>query len=158
MTRFMKSEHGQEFSWRGVKYRTVMAPDAAQGAMSMFESISPPLSGPPRHVHDREDESFVVLAGRALFWVEGEWITRGPGDALFVRRGQAHTFAGIGSEPLHHLTVLTPGGFEKYLYEMAAKNFRLPEDLPEINEVSARYGARFIGPPITADDVERHAR
>ena len=35
----------------------------SEGTLAFFHLVAPPMSGPPRHVHTREDELFYVLEG-----------------------------------------------------------------------------------------------
>lgn len=134
--------------WLGTTYKTILTPEQSGGAMSLVDSWSPAGSGPPRHVHDREDEAFVILAGRYQVWMEGETIERGPGDAVFVPRGAEHTFRVIGDEPGHHIIILTPGGFEGFFEDMAKGGYRIPEDMGAVNESAQRHHLRFTGPPL----------
>lgn len=134
--------------WLGVHYRTILASEASGGAMSIVDSVTPPGSGPPRHVHHDADEVFVMLSGDALFWLEGEQFTRGPGETAFVPRGREHTFCIVSDTPSRHLVILTPGGFEGFFAEMAAKNHRIPEDMGAITECASRYQLSFTGPPL----------
>jgi mannose-6-phosphate isomerase-like protein (cupin superfamily) len=61
-------EHVPEaLEWLGTTYRTILSTAASGGAMSIVESRCPAPSGPPRHVHAREDETFVVLSGEVEF-------------------------------------------------------------------------------------------
>jgi hypothetical protein len=38
-----------------------VSPADSGGALAAFHLVAPPMSGPPRHVHSREDEWFYVL-------------------------------------------------------------------------------------------------
>ena len=76
--------------WLGVTYRTILSPEASGGAMSIVDSTSPVGSGPPRHIHDREDEVFILLTGQCEFWLAGARFVKGPGEAAFVPRGTDH--------------------------------------------------------------------
>lgn len=135
-------------AWLGVTYRTILTPEASGGFASIVDSMSPPQSGPPRHVHEREDEIFVVLTGRCLFWLEGESFERGAGETAFIPRGREHTFKVVSAEPSRHLIILTPGGFEGFFAEMAAGQFQIPQDMDKIGESAARHHLRFTGPPL----------
>lgn len=134
--------------WLGVQYRAILSSADTEGAMAVVESIGPAGSGPPRHVHEREDEVFVVLTGKCEFWLEGQTFTKGAGEAIFIPRGCEHTFLVVGSEPSRHLVVLTPGGFEGFFAEMAQGRFRIPEDMEQVGASAARHNLRFTGPPI----------
>lgn len=116
--------------------------------MSIVDSLSPAGSGPPRHVHEAEDEVFVVLSGRCEFWLAGKSFIRGPGEAAFIPRGVEHTFRIPGTEPCRHLVILTPGGFENFFAEMSRGQFRIPEDMKEITESATRHHLKFTGPPL----------
>jgi quercetin dioxygenase-like cupin family protein len=140
--------------WLGVAYKTILASSETNGAISVVDSVSPVCSGPPRHVHRAEDETFVLLSGSCLFWVEGETFTRGAGEAVFVPRGKEHTFCVVGDEPCRHLVILTPGGFEAFFSAMAESRCRIPEDMERVNAEAARHNLVFTGPPIDA----RHYR
>lgn len=134
--------------WLGVHYKTILGPEETGGAMSVVDSVSPPNSGPPRHIHHDADETFVILSGDVLFWLEGDQFTRGPGQTMFVPRGKQHTFRVISDAPARHLVILTPGGFEGFFSEMAANHYRIPEDMPAIADCAARYRLSFTGPPL----------
>jgi len=134
--------------WQGTHYRTLLATADTGGAISVVDSVSPPGSGPPRHVHADADESFVLLSGEAEFWLEGESVMRTVGQAAFVPRGKEHTFRVIGDQPSRHLVILTPGGFEGFFYEMAEGRFTIPDDMAAITDIAARYHLTFTGPPL----------
>jgi len=138
--------------WLGVHYRTILATADTGGAMSITDSVSPPGSGPPRHIHHDADETFVMLTGDTEFWRDGERFIRGPGETVFVPRGTEHTFRVVSDTPSRHLVILTPGGFEGFFAEMAAGNFRIPQDMPAIEESAARHHLTFTGPPLTHGD------
>jgi quercetin dioxygenase-like cupin family protein len=137
--------------WLGVAYKTILRPEESEGRMSIVDSLSPAGSGPPRHIHHKEDEVFVLLSGECEFWLEGETFTKGPGETVFVPRGKEHTFRAIGTMPSRHLVILTPGGFEGFFADMSRGRFRIPEDTPAIEESAQRHNLTFTGPPLGAE-------
>lgn len=136
--------------WLGVSYTTLLSAAASGGSMSIVDSLNPAGSGPPRHIHDNEDEAFVVLTGQCEFWMEGETFIRGPGGTAFIPRGRNHTFRVIGDSPSRALVILTPGGFEGFFADMARGQFRIPEDMDKIMVSAAAHHLRFTGPPLGA--------
>ena len=136
--------------WLGVQYRTILTTAESHGSMSVTDSLSPPDSGPPLHIHHDADETFVILSGECEFILDGNRFTRGPGTTVFIPRGTEHTFRVVGSIPSRHLVILTPGGFEAFFTEMAAGQFRIPEDMPAIVESAKRHNLTFTGPPLGA--------
>ncbi len=137
--------------WLGVKYKTILKRADTGGAMSIVDSLSPAGSGPPRHVHEREDEAFILMSGACEFWLEGESFIRQAGATVFVPRGREHTFRVVGDTPCRHFVILTPGGFEGFFADMAAGQFSIPQDMGPISESAARHNLRFTGPPLGAE-------
>lgn len=134
--------------WAGTHYKSILATAATGGAMSITDSVSPPKSGPPIHIHHDADEAFVILTGDVEFYVAGERFVRGPGETAFVRRGTEHTFRVISDVPSRHLVILTPGGFEGFFEEMAANQYAIPAHMPQIVEAGERFNLTFTGPPL----------
>lgn len=137
-----------EVIWLGTSYRIILSSHESGGTMSIVDSVGPSDSGPPRHIHDREDETFVILSGRCLFWLDGETFERGAGETVFIPRGREHTFRVVGGNPSRHLVILSPGGFEGFFLDMAKGNFRIPEDMDAVMESAIRHNLRFTGPPL----------
>ena len=134
--------------WLGVQYKTILTPEQTGGSMSIVDSWSPAGSGPPRHVHNNEDETFVIMTGACKFWLEGDEFTAGAGESVFIPRGKEHTFKVVGDEPCRHLVILTPGGFEGFFAEMATGQCRIPEDMPAIEKSAKQHNMAFTGPPL----------
>lgn len=142
------TQDSDAIEWLGVKYKTILTTEQSGGAMSIVDSWSPAGSGPPRHIHAGEDETFVVLTGTCKVWIAGEERLAGPGESVFIPRGIEHTFKVVGDEPSRHLVILTPGGFEGFFADMAAGQCRIPEDMPAIEESARRHNLTFTGPPL----------
>jgi len=134
--------------WLGVTYKTILDREQTGGAMSIVDSLSPVGSGPPRHIHQHEDETFVMITGTCKIWIEGKERLAGPGESVFIPRGKEHTFKVVGDQPSRHLVILTPGGFESFFAEMAAGQFQIPADMAAIEESARRHNLTFTGPPL----------
>src|SRR5688500_20410831 len=59
----------------------------SDGTLAFFHLVAPPMSGPPLHVHTREDELFYILEGELVFELDGERHTVRAGDTVYLRRG-----------------------------------------------------------------------
>lgn len=151
----MKYDADGDLDWLGVKYRLVQTAATSGGSLSITRSMSPAGSGPPRHIHHAEDETFYILSGRCDFWVGGEVFHRAAGETMFVPRGTEHTFRIPDDAPCDHLVVLTPGGFEGFFAEMAKGQYRVPEDMGQIAAIASGFNLSFTGPPLSAADVQR---
>ncbi|WP_245867139.1 cupin domain-containing protein [Oceaniglobus roseus] len=141
-----QTEAAERHTWLGVTYRTIVGGPGAP--VSVTECEMPPLSGPPRHVHHAEDETFVVLSGAVEIWDEGVTRLLKAGEAATVMRGREHTYRVPADGPARTLVILTPGGFEGFFSDMARGQFRIPEDVAAIEESAARHNLSFTGPPL----------
>ncbi|MFI6339814.1 cupin domain-containing protein [Streptomyces sp. NPDC050535] len=84
------------------------------GALGVLETSVPPGGGALPHAHGREEEAFYVLSGDFDFVNGDEIIQAGPGDLLFVPRGNRHGFTNTGALPAKLLTFIMPGGHEGF--------------------------------------------
>lgn len=123
----------------------------SDGLLSFFHLDAPPMSGPPRHVHSREDELFYVLEGDLVFELDGEQHTVSTGGTVYLRRGIVHAYQNFTERPARLLIATTPGEFSSFFEEMSAMTpvGGMPEMEPLL-ALHARYGITIVGPPMTA--------
>jgi quercetin dioxygenase-like cupin family protein len=123
------------------------------GVYSVAEEISPPLGGPPPHIHSQEDETFYVLEGEVEFLLGEDTIEAGAGSCAYAPRGTLHTFKNVGTSPSRVLFVLNPGGFERFFLEAgepAPEGSSPPEGEPDVGrivEIGQKYGLEIPPPP-----------
>ena len=109
-------------------------------AYSMFEYAVPPeTSGPPPHVHTREDESFICLAGRLDVMMGGQDFVLEHGDYLFLPRHVVHTFRNSSKQEARVASVVSPAGLEEY-YQALADLPPGPKDINVLKGVMADFG------------------
>jgi quercetin dioxygenase-like cupin family protein len=103
--------------------------------------------GPPLHVHDGEDELFILLEGRYRFNVEGAWSEAGPGSVVHLPRGVAHTFHVVGDVDGRHWVITTSGDFPRF-YAECGEAFAAggPPDVGRLLAIAQAHGMRFAGP------------
>jgi quercetin dioxygenase-like cupin family protein len=146
-----------ETTWFQPNRMTIKAPAAATGgAYGLVESWIRAGSSPPLHVHRAEDEAFFVIAGEVRFRCGKDDVLAGPGSYVFLPRGVPHTFVVEGDEDAHVLTLLSPGGGERFFVEGG----RPPEgpglpppgppDVAKLRELAPRFGNEILGPPLAA--------
>ena len=115
------------------------------GAITLGLATAPPSpSGPPPHIHEREDELFIIVEGQYRVFVEGEWSDVGPGSVVYLPRGVLHTFHVTGDAPGRHWVLTTSADFER-VDEHAAEAFALPggPDLAILGAIAAAHGMRI---------------
>lgn len=125
------------------------------GAFGLVESRIAAGASPPLHVHRREDESFFVIDGQVRFRCGDEEVLAGPGSFVFLPRDVPHTFVVEGTAEAHVLTLMTPGGGERFFLEggRAPQGPGLPPagppDIPAMQRAADLYGSEIVGPPLT---------
>jgi len=106
------------YSVVGDRYTFLLTGAQTDGAYFVFEAFVPPGSGPPPHVHHREDEAFYVIDGEFEFTVAGAAIRVGAGEFVIGRRDVPHNFKNVGSTPGRMIITLTPAGLENFFSEI----------------------------------------
>ena len=153
--------HQGEARWYGDSLFEFLIPsEATGGELSVFQATLVGSFSPPRHVHTREDEVFLVLDGEVTFDLDGRRLLAGPGTSVFVPRGVPHTFR-IDSPAARLLGVITPGAFEQLFRNLSvpAGERALPQpgtvplDIPAVMAEQARLGTEVVGPPLRPDEV-----
>jgi quercetin dioxygenase-like cupin family protein len=125
------------------------ASEDTDGAFAMVEFVAPADGvGEPLHVHSREDEALYVLQGTLLVTVGETERSVEAGGFVFMPRGETHAWRNPGPEEARFLTVLVPGGGERYLMDLAAVVAMGAAASPEtVAPLMANHGIRRAQPP-----------
>jgi quercetin dioxygenase-like cupin family protein len=113
------SSDGLTFTMLGASIRLIARAIDTDGRLVVFEQTTPPGWGPPRHVHANEDEIVYVLEGTYEMSLGDERRTVSAGGCAVLPRGIPHGFRNVGETAGRFVCVVTPGGFEEYLLEIA---------------------------------------
>lgn len=111
------------------------------GSLTVAETMLPPhYGGPPPHIHHQIVDAFWVLEGTLDLRLGVEWVKAVAGDFALVPPGDVHTIANRGATPVRLLNVAVPGGYERYLIEVAAaRTAGAAVDPARLAEAAARY-------------------
>lgn len=121
--------------------------EQCDGAMTLFETESPPDAGPPLHVHEDQDEWLFVLEGEIRVRVGDDILPVPAGAFVFLPRGTAHCWQTVGSGPARFLGFFAPAGMDRFFREFGA----LPEHARTIDSFAALApigGMTVVGPPL----------
>lgn len=137
---------GNTFTWR-----------VESDAVAVADVIARRGGEPALHVHDREDETYVVLDGELTFQRGGELLDAAAGDVVFLPRGVEHGFA-LRTPEARLLVVCTPGsgGLASAFHALSepaatAVPAAGPPSPEEVNSWEVAFGAvgvTFTGPPL----------
>lgn len=153
--------HQGEARWYGDSLWEFLIPsEVTGGKLSVFQATLPEGFSPPRHIHTREDEVFLVLDGAVCFDLDGHRRLAGPGTTVYMPRGVPHTFR-IESPVARMLGVMTPGAFEELFRNLSvpARERALPApgtvpfDVSAVMAEQRRLGTEVVGPPMSPEDA-----
>ena len=125
--------------------------DDTGGAFDYFVVEVAPMSGPPLHVHHRQEETVHVLKGRYKVRIGDETFGLEEGGFAYLPSGVPHTFLNLTDEPGEVIVVYTPGGGHRFYEELGPM---MRNGLPDRTAVAAlfeKYDMTLLGPPLSVD-------
>ncbi|GGM06711.1 cupin [Streptomyces fumigatiscleroticus] len=145
-------EDQQQLEWIGGSvFRVLLDAEATGGQLTVGRFDVSEGEAPPFHVHDNEDEVFLLLSGSALVCADDQERELREGGIVFLPRRVPQGYR-ITSEKADLLLISTPGGLEK-MFRHAGRDLREPR--PEGFEIPAQLlaeaaepsGNVVLGPP-----------
>jgi mannose-6-phosphate isomerase-like protein (cupin superfamily) len=114
----------------------------SNGAYTMLEVVADRQNGTPMHIHQNQDEHFIILEGTAHFVYGDKTVDAPAGTNITVSRGIPHAWCNLSESPLRMLVLFTPGGIDE-LFRTIAKS-------GAINETALfdKYGTVLVGPAL----------
>jgi mannose-6-phosphate isomerase-like protein (cupin superfamily) len=141
-TQTMNTE--QDSEWResqpGEWFRVCTSAAQTNGAYSVVEIVAERGHGTPIHVHENEDEHFVVVEGTAHMVRGDEAFEATAGAAISLRKGIPHAWGNRSDTPLRLVVTNVPGGIEEAL--------RLLANGVDVGAVAEQFAVRAVGPKI----------
>ena len=119
------------------------------GALLVVEQNNLQKGGPPRHIHQEQDEWFYVVHGEYVVEIDGETYPLHAGDSVLAPRAVPHTWAHVGEGTGRLLITFQPAGAMEAFFSAAA----LPGTAGSagMTELFAAHGMRLTGPPLNMD-------
>jgi mannose-6-phosphate isomerase-like protein (cupin superfamily) len=108
-----------------------------------------PMTGPPLHFHEEQDDTFYVLEGVLTVQAGDEILDLGPGEFISIPPRMAHTFDNVqnGGAVVRTINVMTPGGLFPTIEDMA-RVAPGPEQAEDLKAATRRHGTHIVGPPL----------
>lgn len=142
----------EEWDVGGDTIRLLVGSEQSSGAITIVEGTMHG-GGPPLHIHDVEDEVYVVLEGVLTFQVGEQHGTLSAGEVLWLPRGIPHTVANLSGAPCRWVATCTPGGIEQMLRAQSEYLASLPAGTAPDPAAMANVGSsavrRAVGPPLS---------
>ncbi len=126
----------------GVATRVVVDGSGTDGTYALLELRAPAGSGAPLHLHEREDQLLVVLAGTLDVLVDGERTEVVAGSCHKLPRGVPHAYV-AGPQGALFLSLCTPSGFEDLILAALPEGDAAP-DPDDVAALMAAAGVRSL--------------
>ena len=145
------AEH-EQLAWIGGSTLEILVDSAASnGQVLIMRSNTTRGSAVPVHVHQREDEIFLLLHGTLLVWAGDQRRELRDGGVALLPKDVPHTYL-VTSPTATILEVIAPGGLEQAFRE-AGWDLRTPP--PDgwactpgaVATAMAKVGCTILGPP-----------
>ena len=138
ITRNGESLGGVVWDIMGQIYRPVQLSEASFA----FDTLFPPGTFVPPHIHPDQDEFIRVLEGQFDLWLEGEELSAGPGDLIRMPKGSRHGIFNRSGAPTRALFWVAPA---QRLHDLFTQLDGL-RDPPEVMRRSAACNVHFLPP------------
>ncbi len=111
------------------------------GAYSVVEIVSSPGDSTPLHVHQNEDEHFVIVEGTARIAYGDKILDAPAGTSVTLERKIPHAWGNASDSTLLMVATCTPGGVEEVLRLMVQGG-------PDIDmkALADKYQVQVVGP------------
>ncbi len=126
----------------GMPHHILVAAHESESGYEYLQVKGMPGMGVPPHMHQHEDETFHVLAGKVKFMLEGEEMEAEAGDVVHLPRGTKHGFSIIGEAEAILNLVIMPGNLEGMFRELA--ELSVPPDPAQVAEITSKYDVNFV--------------
>jgi quercetin dioxygenase-like cupin family protein len=144
-------EH-QKLAWMSGSTLEILVDSAvSDGQVLIMRSDTTRGSGVPVHVHQREDEIFLLLNGALTVWAGDQRRELSDGGVAVLPKGVPHTYL-VTSQTATVLEVIAPGGLEQAFREAGWDLRTAPPDgwacTPDaVTAAMAKVGCTILGPP-----------
>ncbi|MEQ9064882.1 MAG: cupin domain-containing protein [Vicingaceae bacterium] len=130
--------------------KILLSASDTNGLQAVFEDIVEPGLGPGRHIHHKQDETFLFLEGTFDVEIDGQRYNMSAGDTAFIPKGSVHAWKNVGDGVGRLRYIFSPAlNIEEMFRDIHAANElggmtdelmqKLAQDYPE---------QQTVGPPI----------
>jgi mannose-6-phosphate isomerase-like protein (cupin superfamily) len=120
------------------------APDTG-GLFSLLEAAEPAGFGPPLHIHHDAAESFYVLEGEYIIFLEDQEMACPAGSFIFIPAGMKHGFR-VGDVASRKLNLYAPAAMVGYFDELSGAIKAERVDDEALAAIALKYSMEVLGP------------
>jgi quercetin dioxygenase-like cupin family protein len=147
------TDRSEPFWFLGGQSKVLVPGNATNGSISVMEFTDPSGHAPPMHVHEDEEEVWIVLDGKVTFFVGDQRFDLTPGQAAHGPRGVAHSYL-VRSRTARLAAVFSPACVEDWFVANGSPISSIDEapaafDIGAVIASAEAFHLRVVGPPPT---------
>ena len=136
--------------FEGLAVKVLLTGSETGGLQAVFEDIVEPGVGPGRHIHHKQDETFLFLEGTFDVEIDGQVYKMSVGDTAFVPKGIVHAWKNVGNKQGRLRYIFSPAlNIEKMFKDIS--NANIDEGISEaiMKKLASDYPEQeTVGPPL----------
>ena len=136
----VSANDGKTLNVFGIGVDVLLRAEDTGGAFSTYRVTAQPGDSVPPHIHENEDESFLVLSGEFECVCGDDVIRLTAGSQIFLPRHVAHGFRNVGAQAGQLIGVSSPAGHERFFEDVDVLCARGPVDAQSAIEVCHQHG------------------
>jgi mannose-6-phosphate isomerase-like protein (cupin superfamily) len=141
----LRPNEGRAIDLGGFNVSVKADADDTDGVFSLLEADEPPGFGPPLHIHHDAAETFYVLSGEYIIYLEEHEVACPAGSFIYIPAGMRHGFR-VGAVASRKLNLYTPAAMMGYFDELSNAIRSGHVDDEHLSEIALRYGMEVVGP------------
>jgi mannose-6-phosphate isomerase-like protein (cupin superfamily) len=126
----------------GERFSIRVSSKETNSVYTMLEIVVDHRNGTPMHIHQNEDEHFIILEGTAHLACGDKTVDAPAGTSISVSRGIHHAWCNLSKTPLRMLVLFTPGGIDEMFRTTAQGGDN------NIAALLEKFGTRIVGPTL----------
>ncbi|OLP15787.1 hypothetical protein BST81_24550 [Leptolyngbya sp. 'hensonii'] len=142
----LKREEGQRVQVLSDRVCIKLKSAHSFNSMTVATVDVPPNGYVPPHTHTKEEESFYMLEGSMVMYLNGEEFTIEPGDFVHVPAKTPHGYKNNSNQAVKFLAWTIGGAIDEFFIEMSDKVRDLPDDLSKISAILEKHGIQMNEP------------
>jgi quercetin dioxygenase-like cupin family protein len=142
----LKREEGQSLQVLSDRVCIKLKSAQSLNSMTVVTVDVPPNSFVPPHTHTKEEESYYMLEGSMIMYLDGGELTIEPGDFVHVPAGTPHGYKNNSDQVVKFLAWAVGGKIDEFFIEMSEKIRELPNHLAKMPEILEKHGIQAVEP------------
>lgn len=136
--------------FEGLTVKLLLTASETDGIQAVFEDIVEPGIGPGRHIHHKQDETFIFLEGTFDVEIDGQLFRMNEGDTAFIPKGAIHAWKNVGNKQGRLRYIFSPAlNIEEMFRDISNANIDQGISEEFMKKLASDYPEQeTVGPPL----------